>query len=774
MRCSASFEKALSFMVPIMILVTPLLLMSWEGAGLTRAAGTEEMDITITVLFRGPTDYGADVNIEVHKLLVDGNLTSADEFRALYLSDPEGTASDIEVILRERARSLIDSSFSEDSINATSAFLHLDTLDNDTSEPGDPVVFDITFEGSSPYSRYFPEDRIDDVPDDRKETVITSLLLAGFSYTRDVVLRAQTGQNVNYRIPTSFDPFGDGLVQLILVSGRTPVDGYYEINIDGDIGGGQAPFTIDMRGSGLDLPDDESIDGTVLADWYRLDRVDINSDIEVLSIDVAEREVLTDLPERVHAPDFISSDLVRYLNREGLVDQEDISGTTDEVSSEIESRLESGLDVEDVTVDTDFDWNNGGIVLPSTGGELMSILEEGVPLLVSAHNSDEIELDILDGYNLSDVMGLLHGGIRIERQFELDDNGEYQLEIMLPSHLMFTDQVATGMVGDRMVYPMATGTRTISSDLAPDYSDQKVEVISDVDLSGFTSHYMADASMEISVETLLMIDHVDFDEGDYPIDTTLDYELDHLSSDLIRLAVRMGLLKEEDLLKEVRERHVEMFSDIVKEEDQEVMVSIADGSLEFDDDILNMTGDDPLLIEVRMGSDLDPMGAISGKTISSDTGNRVLPVHFDPILPVRKFERTIGLGEDDDWDLNINITLPTGLGVEAYLGMEQDHKLRKLDVEIVDGYPTLHVLRYEGEGDHIFISITVGSYLVVNNVTCCFASLVIFPLLFILLVLIKIVKKARKGKKKEEKGEKEGEGEDLQSGARERDNDGST
>jgi hypothetical protein len=104
-----------------------------------------------------------------------------------------------------------------------------------------------------------------------------------------------------------------------------------------------------------------------------------------------------------------------------------------------------------------------------------------------------------------------------------------------------------------------------------------------------------------------------------------------------------------------------------------------------------------------------------------------------------------------------DIRLPTGLSVKGWLGNGSDHRYKELETVIEDGYPTLKVVRLNGEGDHILIALEFGLYLPINNITCCFVSAVLPPLLMFLLITIKIIKKARK-KKKERKGEEKGDG----------------
>ncbi|MCK5774431.1 MAG: hypothetical protein KAH57_11630, partial [Thermoplasmata archaeon] len=389
------------------------------------------------------------------------------------------------------------------------------------------------------------------------------------------------------------------------------------------------------------------------------------------------------------------------------------------------------------------------------GADLLDILGSTTPLQFSCTSDDDLPLDILGGYELEEVMGLLNGGLRIMRTYTLDEEGDHSFRILLPEHLKLVGETPLEDVGGRLRYDLLSGTRKIGSDLAPEYTSDHVTLNSFVDLSGFTSHYVADASMEFYAETSILIDHISFDSSKYEINTSLEFELDYLSADMIRLLIEMDIVDRDQIEEEMEKQHDEIMGDLSDNTDIKSSLVFDEGTLDFDGDHQNMTGENEITITLTLGGEVDAGSLISGGSTAS-MQNRILPFHFDPILPVRTIERTFQFGEEDTWDLFLDIRLPTGLSVKGWLGNGSDHRYRELETVIEDGYPTLKVVRLNGEGDHILIALEFGLYLPINNITCCFVSAVLPALLMFLLIFVKVIKKARK--KKDGKGEEEEDG----------------
>jgi hypothetical protein len=143
---------------------------------------------------------------------------------------------------------------------------------------------------------------------------------------------------------------------------------------------------------------------------------------------------------------------------------------------------------------------------------------------------------------------------------------------------------------------------------------------------------------------------------------------------------------------------------------------------------------------------------------------RFLPPHLNPLIPVRKVTRTIDISSVGEWDTELSVVFPSGSGIKAWLGDGGNDRVSELEVEIIDGYPTLIISLAEGSGDHITLEMTVGSYFAFNNVTGCFFSAtgaVLLIMLFIFLFIIKGIVRRKKEKAEDaelEKMTEEGDG----------------
>ncbi len=743
----------------ITISITGILFTSGDVSGSgdadleTRAEGTEDLVIDIALQFNGPTRFDISVHIDINSLTINGNTTSSDDLRSLYELDPDGISDDINREVNDRVDGIMNSSFEGDTLTTTSSVLDTASLENTTENMGRPIVYELALSGETPISDFLPLDRTSDLEGDEPDDVISALFCSGFTYTRNVNLRAQLGQMVTYRIPSSYDPYGDGSVEIVIINTMSTDDnGDYVIKINATSGDAQDWFLMEMTGGSRIRPDFENIDGTLDVDWFRLDTVSLDADINVLAINTGETAISNMMPDTIRAPNFIGSGLIRYLRSVGVVKDEDIQEKRSEISDEVELEVEDALELEDVPCSTTVEWNIDGLTSPGDGAALLEILGSTTPLQFSCTSDDDLALDILDGYGLNEVMGLLNGGLRIKRNYTVDDEGDYSIRILLPEHLELVGETPLEGVGGRLRYTLLSGTREIGSDLAPEYTGDDVALNSFVDLSGFTSHYVADSSMDFYAETSILIDHIRFDSDKYEVNTSLDFKLDYLSADIIRLLIDMDIVDRDQIEEELEKQHDEIMGDLSDNTDIKSSLVFEEGTLDFDGDHENMNGENRITITLTLDGEVDAASLISGGSTSGMQG-RILPFHFDPILPVRTIERTFDFGEEDTWDLYLDIRLPTGLSVKGWLGNGSDHRYKELETVVENGYPTLKVVRENGEGDHILIAIEFGLYLPINNVTCCFVSAVLPVVLMFLLISVKVIKKARKKRGKEEEDE---------------------
>ena len=729
---------------------------SRDGGVETRAEGPEDLVIDITLQFNRPTSFDIFVHIDINSLMINGNTTSSDELRILYDLDPSGISQAIDLEVNDRVDGILGSSFEGDTLTTTSSVLDTASLENSTGNIGLPVVFELFLTGNTPINDFLPRDRTSDLEGDEPDDIISALFCSGFIYTRNVNLMAKLGQVVTYRIPSSYDPYGDGSVEIVIINTMsTDGNGDYVIEIDATSGDAEGWFLMEITGGTRIRPDRENIDGTLDIDWFQLDRVSLEADINVISINTGETAISGMMPDTIRTPNFIGTGLMRYLRSMGVVRNEDIEDKRMEISNEVELEVEDALELEDAPCSTTVEWNIDGLTSPEDGADLLEILGSNTPLKFSCTSDDDLPLDILGGYELDEVMGLLNGGLRIMRTYTVDDGGDYSFRILLPEHLRLVGESPLEDVGGRMRYDLLSGTKEVGSDLAPEYESDDVTLRSFVDLSGFTSHYVADASMDFYAETSILIDHILFDSSKYEVNTSLDFELEYLSADMIRLLIDMDIVDRDQIEEEMEKQHDEIMGDLSDNTEIKSSLVFEEGTLDFDGDYENMTGENEITITLTLGGEVDAASLISGGSTSSMQG-RILPFHFDPILPVRTIERTFQFGEEDTWDLYLDIRLPTGLSVKGWLGNGSDHKYRELETVIEDGYPTLKVVRLNGEGDHILIALEFGLYLPINNITCCFVSAVLPAVLMFLLISVKIIKKARKKKDKGGKGEGDG------------------
>jgi hypothetical protein len=223
----------------------------------------------------------------------------------------------------------------------------------------------------------------------------------------------------------------------------------------------------------------------------------------------------------------------------------------------------------------------------------------------------------------------------------------------------------------------------------------------------------------------------------------------------------MGIIDRKEIEENIEKDFTEALEDILPDDEDLVLVDIVNDTLDFDGNIEQMDDSEPLVLNIRVSGTISPMNDLTGGNDDEGTENAILPFHFDPILPVRRIERTIDLQEAKDWDLDIKISIPSGIGLKAWIGKGDEHKIRELEIDTSDGHPTIYLDISPGEADHITIQVEVGAFLLVNNVGACFGclaiTLIIILLLFLLVVLKIVRKKRRKKQESSEMGSEEGQ-----------------
>ncbi|MGA1821010.1 MAG: hypothetical protein ACMUIG_00625 [Thermoplasmatota archaeon] len=727
-------------------------------AGATRSEG-EDIRIDITVNFTGITEMTGDVWIEINRINVNNTLMSADEIRSTYETEKNVT-EDVDEEIKSRIDYTIGTILEGDEISTEDHDLHEDTLVNSTENLGRPIIYTLTITAETPVESILPESRLDSIEEGRMDYVIASLMLCGFTYERTVSISAEEGEVITIRLSDEIDPFGDGEITIPVGSGwPKDDDGFYTFTVDGLQSDFTKSFTFSIPSGHRISPGSEIYSGSVEVDWFALNTISITGSIDLLSVDIMERDIFSDIPDSVEAPDFVPASLIRELYLEGILDDSDLKEVSKESSARIEDEIKTALKIDTLNISSSVDTRTSGLSLPQGGSSLLGIIDSDLGLLIEVETDDPVDLDILDGYAEEDVMALLNGGLKIMRYINGIEDDEIDVSLLLPSGLYFGDETPLDSVSGRNRYELIPGTKSIRSDRAPIYDSEEIGVDALVDISGIESHYFSDAVIDMNSEMTLYINHLEFDPDDYPMKTTLNYSLDYLNADLMRLLIDMDIIDKSDLISEISDRVSSILEDFVPREEQIIDISFQNNSLIFDGDRTNVDGEDPIMADISITSDIDPFESDLLGMMRGDLENAFLPFHMDPLIPIRVVERTLNLGEAMGWDLNLSIRFPSGMGVRAWLGNGTYHYSHKLEIRTEDGYPTLFLDPESGSGDHIYIEMEFGSYFAVNNFTVCFASVWVVLLIIVLVMILSIVKRIRK-KGKMKRGEENDEPDD--------------
>ncbi|MGA1849154.1 MAG: hypothetical protein ACMUHB_07425 [Thermoplasmatota archaeon] len=722
----------------------------------TRAAG-ESIWITATVDFHGFTSYDVDIEMEIYSLNIEGELFNTTQMRAMYGSFPDNTTNMIINEINGRAMNLTSASFTGDEHVMVHGDLDAGSLDE--LLPGtDPITYNMLISGNVSLERFMSPAIMDRVDPGRVDVLISGMLLSGFESQRTVSLRADIGERVTYRIPDSIDPFGDGATGFYLDSSSEPIDGYYEITVDGESGEFLEYFTFTLKGDGVLEPVEERINGEMMLDWFRLDRVGIRGELVVNSMAITRADAFDDLPSSMRVPGFISPGFVRFADVEGLLLDEDVQKIEDEASSEMEQSLRDTIQGSSFTVSADLVLTTDGISKPADGEDLLYIISDADPLIIEVFTEEAMELDILEGYEHDDVMGLLNGGLKIRRELDQVTDDRLEVSMKLPDRLIMVGEEPIDKDGARSVYGYSGGFKEIGSELAEKYDGERIVLDAEIDLSNVDSHYLSDMVMNVDMDASILMHRIAVSPGDLDLETDLDYSIDHVSSDLLRLLLKMGIIEVEDVKQEIEEEILGLIEDLLDEERSDIQISISNESLGFDGNINEMDDGSPVIIDVRASGETEPLGNSGDGTNS--LSNRFIPFHLDPLIPVRGIEKTIDTSTIEGWDTQMKVIFPSGFGVTAWAGENENDRVRELDVTNENGYPTLNIEPGDLSGDHILLELEVGPYFGYNNVTACFCSATGIVALLVLLILVLIIRGIVKKKRKAKEADIEDSGEE--------------
>ncbi|MBN1390487.1 MAG: hypothetical protein JXA22_07590 [Candidatus Thermoplasmatota archaeon] len=722
--------------------------------------GTEEdIRITIGVEFVGMTHYHLHIDVDIRAITMDNETFDVEELRDHYSLQPDDTVIMLEDELRDRMEDLTSDSFNGDELLLELSSVETVSLEWDENV-STPVEYTMEISGEINISRYLDADIVANLDPGRLDIFILGMLMSGFEFTRTVTLRAGTGQVVDYLFPSGWDPLGDGQVQVILgASGSSPIDGYHVRSLDSKEGEFVDHFTFKLMADPDTMETEEVIEGAMEIDWFQLDSMDINGWIDLGPLSFDRSGALDGLPPSMNVPPTLSPGFIRFSFGEGVLSDEDLEDLERQVSDEVEGSLSNKFDGKDVNISSELVLEE--YTEPVSGLTLVGILSNLSPNRVSVRTVSPIDLDILEEHTMDDVVGLLNGGLRIKREMEYMTDNRLSLTITLPEDLVFMDENPVSSSGNRNTYDYSGGYKTLGSDLAPVYDSERVEMDALIDLTNVRSLYVSDMEIDVEMNGSIYIHRIRFDPQDYDVRTDLDYELDYLTSDLIRILDRMGMVNRSDVEDEVREKVTNIVSGLLADDGREISVSLSEDSMEFDGDLSTVNDDLPISIEIKANGVTAPLAGNDASTSMSYMGSRFLPPHLEPMVPVRTITKTIDTRDIMDWDSHLRVRFPSGSGIRAWIGEGNEDRVSELEVKVDDGYPTLLVTPEDEAGDHITLELTVGTYFAFNNITACFFSATAVIILIILLIVILIIRRIIKRKRSGSPGKSEGEEIDL-------------
>jgi hypothetical protein len=716
----------------------------------TRAEG-EDITVLFNLSFSGPLDYRVSVHMEVYGLYYGDDLHNASSLRSLVEDGGSSARVDLASELMDRSMALLLLSFGGDALVEIAYGLPEEGLSL-SGDQGRPVLFDGTINGKVDIARFISATEVGDVPKERYDELVCAFLLSGFRFQRMLTLRSETGITATYVLPTRISPYTDGAVTLNVRNTRVPpVAETNPLTIDGRLGILTGPFDLQMTGYPPIRPDSEDLTGTTLIDWTSLEELGIGSDIEVRSVSMDDLGISDIIPSSVSAPEYVGSGLVRLCFLDGLLDEDDRSEMESFVGSEIRASYEAAVGVEEFDLITTVDTAIGSIDRPSTGSQLIALLRSDDPIKASVSMKGPVDLDILEGRSPDEVKGLLNGGLRILHEFDALDDDRTDVEVVLPPDLTFYGETPKGTTKEgRNLFDYEPGYRTISSVLAPSFGSELLGVDVVIDLSDVRSDYFLDVEVMASCDIEIDMSRILYGQEDLELNTSLEFELDYISSDMVRLLVSMGIIDKAAVERRLRSEISELLEPFIKAEDQEMNLTISDEELLFDGNYTSMDGDEPLRINAHVEGTSEPFGSSGSENDGGSIANVFVHRHWSPIVPFKTVKRSIVLEDAQKWDPRIKVIFPSGCGIKAWLVNGSERLEGGVEIGVEGAYPTVSI---EGNGviwDRLDLEVSMAGWFGFNNVLVCFATTIGALVILLLVLLVAVIRRVKRSLKKRE------------------------
>jgi hypothetical protein len=736
---------------PILVTVSALLLLlmlpeiQTASAGTTRAPG-EDLYFEVSFQIKDPMDYTVTADMEVATMMVGADLLSADDLRTLYSTEPDETVQAIEDEMMERVRARVLDAVEGATVTVKKLTIDSPSLEGSQIGSGEPVTGNANLSVRIDPAQFIPASYLSGVDQSRLTYLVSGLVQMGFSVSETYKFTAEPGESFIYRIPSHIYPLGGHSVDLVIeVPGQAVPAQEHVISIAGGSEPAIEMHTFRIRAARPITIGEEAVKGTITADLKDLSSASITATADIRSVELAGTGIAGELPSGVQAPAFLRSGAIRYLALEGALDDEDLDVFKAEISEEAKDMVEDALNSH-VTVDVVLDLSLGSLDMPTDDDELNGALSSETPIKLTLDTKADASLNITEGYDPDDVLNLIHGGVVLKHEFDRIDDDRFETRIVLPDHLMLTGKVPLGNVSGRRMYAMPWGLTGIGSDKTPTLTGESVRVTGDVHMDDLRSVYLMDAVIDATADLRMELGWIEYDQAITGTDETIDYEVDYLTSDIIRLILKMGIAKESDLKEKISDSISDFLSGAISDEGIEIVFEA--GTLDATD-LGEIDGSEPIVARISVESEVDPVNPETGPG-GMAASKAYIPRHFDPLLPVRKYQKTVPLGDCSDWDLSLNISFPTGCGVKGWMGKEGSEHESVLETVVQDGCPTLIVRSPPGEHEALYLEISGGLYMAFDNVTVCFfmtwAILAIFLLLVLISITKRIVKRARRNK----------------------------
>ena len=763
-------EKGLfGFAVVLVLLLSPFFAGNPGADGVpTREAG-EDLLIDVRLEFRDINLISSEISVSINTVYLDDELYSADEIReANEINNNISTLLDEEMDMR--AWNAVDSIMSGDQISLADGEVDQESMEVNIENAGEPIIYRTSGTADIPIEDLVPGSWSDKMDQERIDFVFSSLMLGGFIYSEEINVTASEGEMVKVHIPTTFDPFDDGSVEITMNGDLEVVDGYSILEADGRGGNETSTAVINVQFDDAVEPDGLSYSGGITLDWHSISSISVTGDVGITSFETERWSGSEDLPSKLTTPESIPSAVISSLYSEGVIEESDLGDISKAISDELEEEIESSLEDVEAIIEAEIDTGSLPSTPPTEGSDLMEVFSHGHDLEVLFGSVEDIDLNLSEEYTDDEIMGLLNGGISIEHAFDPFDQDDLEVTIRAPEWIILQGEEILDNADGRRLYAYTSGTKTVSSTLAPNYEGENVSLSGEIDLSEVKSHYFSDAEIDVKADLEISLYHMDFDPSSYDFKTDLDYSIDYLNSDLLRLLADLGIIQWSEVEDEAREIILSTLEDLIEPTREELTVELYEDTLAFDDDYYDITGNDPLRMIVGLSSRMEAKDGLEASYRMDDKGfkNAIVPIHFDPVIPVYTVERSLNLGEATGWELDLQIKFPSGVGVRGWLGEGDDHQKVELEKEVVNGYPVIYLKQGDVEGDHLYMEIQFGPYFAGNNVTICFSSIVILILVVFLIFLLAIIKMIRK--KKAASGEGDEEEEEDKPGSEEEEN----